>query len=176
MSIRASARDAIVALALAASVNTAQAAVVFTESGTNSLVDGVVRAAADVHVFTIDTPGVYEASIVDLASLDDDFSSPFSKLKLAIKQLGTSGRVFGQAGLTPLATSFTFEVDHPASFAGLVTAAMAGCGGFGFYEIDITQIAAIPEPGVWLMMFAGLLTLSARYVKMRRGGATLGAR
>ena len=175
MSIGASARNAIVALVLAATASAAQAAVVFTESGMGSLVDGVVGAGADVHMFTIDTPGIYEASIVDLASLDDEFSSAFSKLKLAVKQLGTSGGMFGQAGLSPLAPSFTFEVDHPGSFAALVTSAIRGCGEFGFYEIDITQIAAIPEPGVWLMMLAGLLTLTARYVKVNRGRTALSA-
>jgi len=175
MNVRAWVRDAIVALALAAATSAAQADVVFSETGMGSLVDGVVRAAADVHVFTIDTPGIYEASIVDLASLDDGFSSSFSKLKLGVKQLGTTGAFLGQAGSSPLAPSFSFEVDHPGSFAAMVTAAIAGCARFGFYEIDVTQIAAIPEPGVWLMMLAGLLTLSARYVRMSRGAAASGA-
>src|SRR5215813_8383295 len=170
MHIRTFVRDTIAALALAATAGSVQAAVVFAEGGVDSLVDGVMHAAADVHVFTIDTPGMYEASIVDLASVDDDFSSPFSKLKLGVKQLGTSGTFFGQAGFPPLASSLTFGVDKPGSFAALVMAAVAGCG-FGFYEIDISQIAAIPEPAAWVMMFAGLLTVLARYVKMSRGTA-----
>jgi len=175
MNIRTFVRDAIAALALAATASAVQAAVVFTEGGLDSLVDGVMHAAADVHVFTIDTPGMYEASIIDLASIDDDFSGPFSQLKLGIKQLGMSGMFLGQAGSPSLPSSFTFEVDKPGSFAAMVSAVVARCGEFGFYEINITQLAPIPEPAVWVMMLVGVLTVTARYLKMNRGRAALSA-
>jgi hypothetical protein len=66
-------------------------------------------------------------------------------------------------------------VDKPGSFAAMVTAMTAGCGEFGFYEINITQLAPIPEPAAWVMMIAGLLTLTARYVKVNRSRAALRA-
>ncbi|HTS52594.1 MAG TPA: hypothetical protein VMH26_04915 [Burkholderiales bacterium] len=174
--IAASIQSVVAALALATCVS-AQATVVFTESGTDSLVDGVRKAAADTHLFTIDTPGLYQASIVDLATLDDTgFSDPFSSLELAVKQLGPSGGFFGKAGLAPAPPSFTFSVDNPGSFAALVKA-VTGCDGFGFYEIDITRIAAVPEAEMWLMLLAGVgLTWYAKIRKGRNSGSAAKAR
>jgi hypothetical protein len=81
MKIAASIRRILAAFGLLGLTSIAHAAIVFSESGGDSLVKGVLHAAANVHTFTIDTPGTYEASIVDLASLDDiGFSDPFTKL------------------------------------------------------------------------------------------------
>jgi len=167
--IPASIRNVVAAFTLATCMS-AQASVVFTESGTDSLVDGVRRAAADTHLFRIDTPGLYQASIVDLATLDDTgFSDPFSLLQLAIKQLGPSGGFSGKAGIPPAAPSFTFLVQNPGSFAALVKAVI-GCDGFGFYEIDITRIAAVSEPEMWLLLLSGVGLIC--YVQVRNGRDT----
>jgi hypothetical protein len=157
------------ALALLGCVSATHAKVIFTESGTEALVDGVRASTADTHVFTIDAPGLYEATIVDLASRDDSgFSDPFSLLKLAVVQLGPSGGFYGQAGLPPASASFTFPVANPGSFAALVKAA-AGCDAFGFYEINIAQIGPIPEPKTWLLMLIGVVLLGSLRIRWRQG-------
>jgi hypothetical protein len=169
MKIAASIKNLLAAFSLVLSMS-AHATVAFTESGTDSLVDGVIRAAADTHLFTIDTPGLYQASIVDLATLDDTgFSDPFRSLKLAVKQLGPSGGFFGTAGLPPASPSFTFPVENPGSFAALVKA-VTGCDGFGFYEINIARIAAVPEPEMWLLLLAGIGLISC--AQMRKDPAS----
>ena len=155
MQTAASIRRIFGTFALLGFIGIADAAVVFSESGGDTLVKGVLHAAANVHTFTIDTPGAYQATIVDLASLDDiGFSDPFTKLKLAVTGLRSTG-LLGSASLPPTSPSFSFSVPHPGTFAALVQA-VAGCDGFGFYQIDVMQIAPIPEPAAWSLMLAGV--------------------
>jgi len=157
-------RKLIAASALLASINSAHAIVVFAESGSDTLVKGVLDVAANVHTFTIDTAGTYQASIVDLASLDNTgFSDPFSVLKLAITQLPSTG-LFGQAGLPPVSSSFDFPVVKAGSFAALVEA-VSGSSGFGFYQINITQVGAVPEPATWVLIALGVILIGWRHMR-----------
>lgn len=165
MIVAVSMRKVLAALALLACIASANGAVVFKESGTESLVEGVLKAAADVHYFTIDTPGIYQASIADLALSDQSgFAEQFRLLQLAVKQLGPASVLFGKADLE--SPSFEFAVAAPGSFAALVKA-VAGCEGFGFYEITISQVGPVPEPGNWLLMVAGLGVIGWRRILNR---------
>jgi hypothetical protein len=164
MNTAALVRKFVAGIALLTSVSSAHAIVVFAESGSDTLVKGVLNAAANVHTFTIDTPGTYQASIVDLASLDHTgFSDPFTVLKLAITQLPSSG-LFGQAGLPPSSSSFDFSAAKAASFAALVEAVSAGSG-FGFYQINITQVGPVPEPTTWVLMTLGVILIGWRHLR-----------
>lgn len=130
--------------AMLASCGIGHAVVVFSESGSDTLIKGVVDSAANVHMFSIDTPGAYQATIVDLASLDDTgFADQFTKLNLAITAAPSKG-LLGSAGLPPASSTFDFVVANPGTFAALVHA-VSGCADFGFYEINIAQILPVPS-------------------------------
>jgi len=150
---------AIAAVLLACALGSAQAAVVFSETGTNAVIDTVSGSDFNTHNFTISEAGMYRAAIWDLSAADDFFDA-FSLLQMKITQVPFT--IVGGPGGTPGGIAYVnFIATAAGSFAALVKATSGG-GGSG-YQVEVT---AIPEPAVWLMLAAGLGLLG--FVRIRR--------
>jgi len=157
----------IVAVLLACSLGSAQAAVVFAESPTASdfITNTVVGSEFPIHYFTVSEGGIYEATITDLDSIDppDPFFRPFTTLDMRITD----------AAATPLSVTASapgsfavvnFTASAAGTFAALVQATSGGAGTlFSGYQVQVTQI---PEPAVWVMLAAGFGLLG--FVRIRR--------
>lgn len=150
---------AIAAVLLACSLGSGQAAVVFSETGTDAVIDTVYGAEFNTHNFTVSEAGTYRATITDLSSLDS-FFDVFDLLQLQISEVPYA-LVGGLVG-TPGGTAFIdFIVSNAGPFAALVKATSTATG--SGYQVRVTLI---PEPAIWLMLAAGLGLLG--FVRLRR--------
>ncbi len=151
---------AIVAVMLACALGSAQAAVVFSETGTDAVIDTVAGVAFNTHNFTISEAGIYRATITDLSG-EDDFFDAFASLQMQISKVPFSP-VAGPISVPACVASFVdFIVAGAGSFAALVksTSDPLGSG----YQVRVTLI---PEPAIWLMLATGLGLLG--FVRIRR--------
>lgn len=158
----------IVAVLLACSLGSAQAAVVFAESPTASdfITNTVVGSEFPTHYFTVSEGGIYRATITDLSTIDE-FFDPSSKLEMKIADSSlTTFSPPGPSGVGILGgTDFVdFTASAAGTFAALVQATSGGAGTlFSGYQVQVTQI---PEPAVWAMLAAGFGLLG--FVRIRR--------
>jgi len=159
----------ILAVLLACSLGSAQAAVVFAESPTASdfIINTVVGSEFPTHYFTVSEGGIYRATITDLSTIDS-FFDPSSKLemKIADGSLTTFNPPGPSPGVgIPGGTDFVdFTASAAGTFAALVKATSGGAGTlFSGYQVQVTQI---PEPAVWVMLAAGFGLLG--FVRIRR--------
>jgi len=154
----------IVAVLLACSLGSAQAAVVFAESPTASdfITNTVVGSEFPTHYFTVSEGGIYRATITDLSTIDASFFDPSSKLemKIADSTLTTFSPPAPSGGVTDFVD---FTASAAGTFAALVKATSGGAGTlFSGYRVQVMQI---PEPAVWVMLAAGF---GLGFVRIRR--------
>lgn len=159
---------AIVAVLLACSLGSAQAAVVFAESPTASdfIINTVVGSEFPTHYFTVSAGGMYRATITDLSAIDS-FFDPSSKLAMKIADSSlTTFRPPGPSGVGILGGTDFVDFPAPAAgtFAALVKATSGGAGTlFSGYQVRVTLI---PEPALWVLLAAGFGLLG--FVRIRR--------
>jgi hypothetical protein len=149
----------VTALLVACSIGGAQAAL-FVSNSANTISESVIGFEFNTHFFTADASDagmIYRATLRDLDLTDGiGFISPFTTLELAVSDLPAT-TLYGTAIARPGTGTayFDFPIYAAGSFAAYVKGLVEG-GGLGIYEVQLTKIGLIPEPGVWLMMIGGL--------------------
>lgn len=136
-----------VGLLAALCIGSARADVVFDGSGEDFIVKGAIGATADVLPFSITTAGKYLVSLLSVIP-----TSTFDDLSVTIANYPALGTVYGTASL-PSPSSFTFEA-AAGRYAALVSAFPTGKS--AFYQITVTEVTPVPEPGTWLLMLGGI--------------------
>ena len=126
--------------------------------------DGIAGSGPQVktYSFNIGTAAQYVASLVEIP-----FPSAFDKLELGVAQTGGS-----LINSTSAPGSFNFSAS-PGPYS-LLLFGVPGAAGGGFYSITVaplsgTQTAPVPEPGIWLMMGAGVLLVGFVRLRAREG-------
>ena len=157
----------VVAVVFAGFLSGAHAAVVFSETSTDAVVNTVAGREFTTHNFIVSQPGPYRATITDL-SVTDSFFDPSSLLQMKITDVPITG--FSHTAGTPGGVDHVeFFASAAGSFAALVKA-ISGAQGTQFSGYQV-RIAFIPEPAVWLMLAGGLGLLG--FMRIRRAVHTL---
>jgi hypothetical protein len=136
----------LVAFAAAFSIASSARADVF--SITDSISGSSV--ATRTYAFTITDPAIYDATLLDLGG--PQFPAPFQLLELGVAKTG-SGPVLG---FTTAPGSFLFTANTPGSYTLLLVGQPDSTAQAGFFSINVSQFAPIPEPAVWLLMASGI--------------------
>jgi hypothetical protein len=99
------------------------------------------------YAFTITDPAIYMATLADV-----DFPAPFQLLELGVVKTG-SGPLLGS---TDQPGSFSFTALTAGSYTLLLVGQPSSTAQAGFFSINVSQFAPIPEPAVWFLMAGGI--------------------
>jgi hypothetical protein len=99
------------------------------------------------YAFTITDPAIYMATLTDV-----DFPAPFQLLELGVVKTG-SGPLLGSIDH---AGSFSFTALAAGSYTLLLIGQPNSTAQAGFFSINVSQFAPIPEPAIWFLMASGI--------------------
>jgi hypothetical protein len=106
--------------------------------------------ATKTYAFTITDPAIYNATLLDLGNTE--FPLAFQMLELGVVKTGSSPVL----GFTTEPGTFSFTANTPGSYTLLLVGQPDATAQAGFFSINVSEFAPIPEPAIWFLMASGI--------------------